>query len=525
MEKNRETVLIVDDEPENLSVLNDHLDSMGFEVLVAKNGEEALKRAIIAVPDIILLDVLTPEINGIETCRRIKSDETTSDIPVIFLTALEDMEIKIKGFEAGAVDFITKPFHIREISARLETHLSLRRMQRELVRKNKQLQQEIENHHRTEKALRSSEAQKQAILDGITTNIAFVNENMEILWVNKAAAESVRRTPHSMIGRRCYEFWGDFEKPCTSCPAVKAFQTRKTEHVTITTPDGRIWDEKGEPVFDASENLIGVVEIAEDITDRKRAEQQLQEYSNRLEEMVKERTAELQRAQKELLEKERLAVLGHFAGSISHEIRNPLAVIDGSVYILKTKADKSDERLQRHLERIGRNVKKCTNIIESLLNLSRMKKPVEGHCNLVELVLESIHGGKIPHSVETVTNFPENPVFINADREQIRMALKNIIQNAKQAINRAGTITVAVRRLKSESVEIAISDSGPGIASENLERVFEPLFTTKTHGIGFGLSITKMIIENHGGSIRAESTPGSGAEFIATIPVAERPAY
>ncbi|MFH0958069.1 MAG: PAS domain-containing protein [Pseudomonadota bacterium] len=125
-----------------------------------------------------------------------------------------------------------------------------------------------------ENALVFSEAEKTAILNGITTNIAFVNDKLQILWVNKAAAESVGRSPKEMIGATCHSLWADPERPCENCPTVKAFQTKKSEKAIMTTPDGRVWDERGEPVFDDDGNLIGVVELAQDITDRKRLEEE-----------------------------------------------------------------------------------------------------------------------------------------------------------------------------------------------------------------------------------------------------------
>ncbi|MDQ1239818.1 MAG: hypothetical protein QG577_2004, partial [Thermodesulfobacteriota bacterium] len=136
---------------------------------------------------------------------------------------------------------------------------------------------DITQAKRVEDALRYSEALKQAILDGITTNIAFVNEDLEILWANKTAAGSVGKSLSEMLGHTCHSLWADNAKPCPDCPTVEAFKTKKSYHTTIATPDGRIWDEKGEPVFDAQGNLLGVVEIAHDITERKRAEEALRE--------------------------------------------------------------------------------------------------------------------------------------------------------------------------------------------------------------------------------------------------------
>ncbi len=137
------------------------------------------------------------------------------------------------------------------------------------------LEREIERCKRVEAKLKESESQKRAILDGITTNLAFVNEDLEILWVNKAAADSVAKLPSQMLGHKCHEFWADPGKPCDRCPTAKAFETERSEHTTIVTPDGRVWDEKGEPVFDAEGRLMGVIEIALDITERYKMEETL----------------------------------------------------------------------------------------------------------------------------------------------------------------------------------------------------------------------------------------------------------
>ena len=122
---------------------------------------------------------------------------------------------------------------------------------------------------------RQSEAQKKAILNGINARIALIDKDFKILWANNAAAFSANAQPEQLIGQRCYSFWGDSSKPCVNCPSVKVFQTKNTEHRTVRDINGRIWDEGGEPVFDSEGNVIAVVSIAHDITERKRAEEAL----------------------------------------------------------------------------------------------------------------------------------------------------------------------------------------------------------------------------------------------------------
>lgn len=129
-------ILVVDDTPENLGVLFNYLDRRGFTVLLLQNGENALKQAENMRPDLILLDVMMPELNGFDVCQRLKAQETTRDIPVIFMTALSETVNKVKGFEVGGVDYITKPIHCEEVEARIKTHLMLRQLQRDLQEKN-----------------------------------------------------------------------------------------------------------------------------------------------------------------------------------------------------------------------------------------------------------------------------------------------------------------------------------------------------------------------------------------------------
>jgi len=137
----KRTILAVDDKLENLKVLIAYLEDSGFELMVAQSGEETFKHIERIIPDIILLDVLMPGIDGFETCRRLKKDEATKDIPVIFMTALTDTVDKVKGFEAGAVDYLTKPLQHEEVLARVNTHMTIREFQLQLQEQNVLLNQ------------------------------------------------------------------------------------------------------------------------------------------------------------------------------------------------------------------------------------------------------------------------------------------------------------------------------------------------------------------------------------------------
>jgi diguanylate cyclase (GGDEF)-like protein len=157
------TILIVDDTSTNLKVAAEHLQAEGMVVLTARTGEAAIERARLALPDMILLDVQMPGIDGFETCRRLKADPRTRDIPVIFMTVLTAVEDKVKGFAAGGVDYVPKPFQGEELLARVNTHLTIYKLQRAL-------QSEIRERKQAEAALRKAnlELQRLAVLDELT---------------------------------------------------------------------------------------------------------------------------------------------------------------------------------------------------------------------------------------------------------------------------------------------------------------------------------------------------------------------
>jgi signal transduction histidine kinase len=152
-EQDIQTILIVDDTPANLALVVECLEDRGFRVAIAQDGEEGLRRAELVRPELILLDVVMPRLDGFETCRRLKSLSTTRDIPVIFMTSLAETGDKLAGFSSGGVDYVTKPLQVDEVFARVSTHLNLRAMQKQLEAQNARLQQEIQERKQAEATL------------------------------------------------------------------------------------------------------------------------------------------------------------------------------------------------------------------------------------------------------------------------------------------------------------------------------------------------------------------------------------
>ncbi|HLO51711.1 MAG TPA: response regulator [Kamptonema sp.] len=182
------TILVVDDNPTNIQVLFDVLSEMGYRVAIAKSGEAALQRLQSYHPDIILLDVMMPGIDGFETCQRIKSDPATYDIPVIFMTALSDSMDKVKGLSLGAVDYITKPIQHEEALARIRVHLQLRDSQKKLESRTTELSQALDSLKQAQVHLVQNE--KMSALGQLLAGVAHeINNPVNFIHANLAPAE------------------------------------------------------------------------------------------------------------------------------------------------------------------------------------------------------------------------------------------------------------------------------------------------------------------------------------------------
>lgn len=215
---------------------------------------------------------------------------------------------------------------------------------------------------------------------------------------------------------------------------------------------------------------------------------------------------------------EKLAQIGRLSGSIAHELRNPLAVIDSSLVLLKMKLKEPDNVVNTHLDRIKLAVDRSLTAIQTLLEQARIKEPLLTTHDLREVVAEIVDSCGVPAGVKVVKNFSDCAVWVGADKEQLRLAFENIVKNAVEAMNGRGTIRLEIRK-SDKTGQVIFQDSGPGIAPEHIDRIFEPLFTTKPAGVGFGLPNARMIIGKHGGTIEVKSEAGKGAAFIVYLPL------
>ncbi len=252
-------------------------------------------------------------------------------------------------------------------------------------------------------------------------------------------------------------------------------------------------------------------------------EQSLRGYYEQLEKEVDNRTKDLEKVQEKLIRSERLAAVGELASGVGHELRNPLNVIRNCAYLLNmAQSEKADEETTNTLKVLDKQIDVANKIVSDLLDFTRIKPPTQVKADLKNLIDESLSWITIPEKVTVNMNLNGNLKLIKTDPEQMSRVFANIISNAVQAMNgKAGEINICTESSE-EYVSIMFQDTGCGIPAENLEKIFEPLFTTKPKGIGLGLAISKRLVEQNGGKIEVESQVGKGTTFTVKLPIEQR---
>jgi PAS domain S-box-containing protein len=263
---------------------------------------------------------------------------------------------------------------------------------------------------------------------------------------------------------------------------------------------------------------VGILAVVRDVTEQKRMEKLLQEYSERLEAKVEARTRELREANERLLRAERFAAIGELAGMVGHDLRNPLTAIKNAVYYLKRKQTcQADSREVGMLEIIDKSIVHANKIIASLLEYSSEIRLEIEQCSAKKLLDYVLLMAEVPERIRLVDHTHYEPV-IWVDVNKMERVFLNLIKNAFDAIPAEGKVEVS-SKLVGGNVEIVFTDDGVGMSEQTLSKIFNPLFTTKAQGMGFGLAICKRIVEAHCGKISVESTLGKGTTFTITLPV------
>jgi len=514
-------ILIVDDKLDNLRLLSEILTDKGYKIRPASSGTLALISARSTPPDLILLDIKMPDMDGYEVCRRLKADQKTSHIPVLFISALSEVADKIKGFNLGAVDYIIKPFQHEEVLARVHTHVSLSRLQQqlenlveertaELTRTIGQLDNEIKERKLVEKERsRFFEATRQAaesiVITDTTGNIQFVNpafakmtgyDCQEVLGKNPRVLQSGKHD------KRFYkEMWQTLVKK----------KTWKGEF-TNKKKDGTLFIEKAtiSPVIDDQGKIINYIAVKHDITEQRALEDQLRH------------------AQK-------METVGRLAGGVAHDFNNMLSVILGTTQIIMMRNNLEDETVSG-LKQIQEAAKRSADITRQLLAFSRKQVIDPKVVSLNPLVqdITKMLGRLLGEDID-ILFFPDNDISnINVDPGQLHQLIANLCINARDAMPDGGKLTIETADVHFDEtycsvhagfvpgdfVMLAISDNGTGIDKEIMSHIFEPFFTTKEEGKGTGLGLASVYgaVKHNKGFINVYSEPGQGTTFKLYFP-------
>ena len=323
------------------------------------------------------------------------------------------------------------------------------------------------------------------------------------------------------------------EEACLKCHATHGYKVGDVRGgISVSVPMAPLWAIGRKHILTLSLGhavlwLLGLGGIGagtrrlrQRVRKRDRVEEAVRAYSERLEEMVDERTKDLRDAQEQLVRREKLAVLGQLAGGVGHELRNPLGVISNAVYYLKMVLPDADEPIKEYLELISSEVRNSEKIISELLDFSRTRPPEREEVAVSKLIAQVLKKQPPPEKVQVIPEIASDLPAVFVDPRQMGQVLGNLVLNAYQAMPEGGELILRAR-VEEGQVALSVADTGCGISRENLEKLFEPLFTTKVRGIGLGLALSRNLVEANGGSIEVESEVGKGSTFTVLLPTKE----
>jgi len=503
--KDKHLILIVDDNQQNLQMLGALLEGEGYAVIRADNGPEALLSAKAHPPDLILLDILIPGMDGYEICKRIKKDPMLQSIPVIFLSGLGIMDHKVRAFHEGAVDYIDKPFHAAEILVRVRTHLQLAHIS--------ELRREIEERKRMEEALKKSETKYRRLYDSMMDAFASTDMGGLIQDTNRTFREFVGYTEEELCTLTFTELtpekWHAFEADIIQTQVFqrgysevyeKEYRRKDGSVIPVEMRTFLTRDERGEPA--------GMWAIVRDISERIKL-------------------------QNEAIRSAHLASVGELAAGVAHEINNPINVILLKAQVVARKHCES-EAGKTHLSEIVRECHRISGIVSSLLSFSRPGEDTLVSSSIHDLLSETLavtehlfRKDSIEVRVEAAS---EAVPRILVNPKQIEQVFVNILINARYALSsrgkdiqenkvlhiKMGSVTIEGKQFSS----IEFHDNGVGMSRTVLQKATNPFFTTKAEhgGTGLGLSISLGIITSHGGKLSLESEEEKYTRVIIFLP-------
>jgi signal transduction histidine kinase len=532
-------VLVADDEIHTTLMLERIFEREGYQVKSAHDGVEALDTARQLTPDLILLDIQMPGMNGFDVLSALRENIVTASIPTILITAKARKPDDVAhGLNLGADDYIYKPFDPRELLARAESKMKARQLEDSLQRRTQEL----------EALLRISEELNQSLeVNDLLDLVLFLT--LDLLPGNLGAIYCTDENNNIITHRFQTIRTAAKVRPDRIDSMIGAFL--KLAHPVIWPGDAPLSDQFGSGMavlLRHGSAVLGVLLVAAEerhVYDEnhfrlfkgigrqtalalRNAElyEILANHAENLEEIVAARTAELQSAQQLLLRSEKLASIGHLAASIAHEINNPLQPIRINIeHLIEDIHDKTPIDLVA-VESIQQSIERITRIVSQLLEFAGkrtpdaevdfvdLKRTLEGVISLNRKLFEQ-------RGLQLVANLKPMPPFYGS-KDQLEQVFMNLSLNAQAAMDKGGTLEISTN-VTDKHIILQFVDTGHGIPEHEINRIFDPFFSTKENGTGLGLFVSYGIIQNHHGSIEVESRVNVGTTFTIKLPIDDYP--
>jgi PAS domain S-box-containing protein len=516
----RQSVLVIDDHPSSLGGIFEYLRAQNLDVLIATSGEAGVERARYAQPDLILLDVRLPAIDGFETCRRLKANPETEAIPVIFMTIVSDSDEKVRGFAVGGVDYVTKPLAGEEVFARVNTHLRLRDLTRSLELRvaertadlnaaNAHLAQQIVERARVEAALRASEELHRVTLSSVSEAVLVTDDAGAFVYVSPSASAVFGYSADEIARRGSIAalLGGDVVDSQELCAQGEISNLeREIKHAdggvrVLLISVKRVEINRGTMLY-----------TCRDISDHRLLEERLRET-------------------------QRLEALGRLAGGIAHDFNNLLTVIISYCELLREQHAAGEIRID-DIAQIRATSERATSLVRQLLAFGRNQVldlqllDINAIVRSTAAMLERLLGPAILLN----TALGQDARLVRGDASQIEQIIVNLAINARDAMPAGGALTIETAEvLLGESdarqyadvqpgpyTMLSVADTGVGMDEATMARMFEPFFTTKEpgNGTGLGLATVHGIVKQSGGHIWLDSQLGRGTVFRIYLPAA-----
>jgi signal transduction histidine kinase/ActR/RegA family two-component response regulator len=536
MNRPKPLVLVADDHPNTTILLQYVFEREGFQVAKATDGAEALRAARELLPDLILLDVMMPLINGFEVLRSLRDDPMTAKIPTVIITAnaKEPSDIA-KGLNLGADDFLIKPIQPTELVARVMSKMKARQLEDALEKRGKELEalvyvsQKLNEHLAVEELL---DLMIQLLSDLLPFDAAAIHyldqEGRTVEY--RLSAETDQSEAARLIDPRLVQtaLQADdlvfrLDHGILGATYVDGMGAVLRQGDTLV---GALFLLHKHTAYDASQLRVftGITRQAALALNNARLFAVQAEYALHLEDMVNERTQALQSAQRMIVRNEKLASVGFLAASIAHEIGNSMQPIKTLFSDFRDELRESGAKYDvRGSEIINENIDRICTTIDLMRDFASDRPNAADLLPLdISVVIDGVlqlNQKLLQHSkIKVKATLPPLPL-VYGSKSQLQSVFMNLVLNAVAAMEPDGGTLRVKAAARGDMIEIEVADTGVGISPENIDRIFDPFFTTKKDGTGLGLSVSYGIINSHQGTIEVESELGKGASFLIHLPI------